>query len=122
MIEDAELLRRYAAEKSGGAFAEFVARHIDFVYAAALRQSRGNVALAQDVTQLVFTDAAQKAALLARHKVIAGWLHTATRVATAKAIRSEMRRHSREQIAYAMNEIHPTPMAAIEWDQLKPVL
>ena len=95
--EDAELLRRYAEENSDAAFAELVRRHIDFVYAAALRQARGNAPLAQDVAQVVFTDLARKAATLARHEVVVGWLHTATRFAVAKAIRSESRRTAREQ-------------------------
>lgn len=97
MIDDAELLNRYARFGAQDALAEFVRRHIDFVYAAALRQANGDAALARDVTQLVFTDATRKAAALAQHRVLIGWLHTATRFATAKAIRTENRRRSREQ-------------------------
>ena len=105
MTDDAALLRRYAEEKSEEAFAALVRRHIDFVHAAALRQARGNAPLAQDVTQAVFTDLARKAATLARHEVVVGWLHTATRYAAAKAIRAESRRHVREREAHAMNEV-----------------
>jgi len=43
MVADTELLRRYAESSSEHAFAELVSRHIDFVYAAALRRGR-NVA------------------------------------------------------------------------------
>ena len=121
-IDDAELLRRYAEEKSEDAFAALVRRHIDFVYAAALRQARGNAALAQDVTQTVFTDLARKAAALARHEVVVGWLHTATRFAATKAIRTESRRYAREQEAYAMNEVLHESGAPVEWERLHTVL
>lgn len=122
MTDDAELLRRYAEEKSEDAFAELVRRHIDFVYAAALRQARGNAPLAQDVAQVVFTDLARKAATLARHEVVVGWLHTATRFAVAKAIRSESRRTAREQEGYAMNEALGESDAPVDWARLHPVL
>ena len=122
MLEDAELLRRYAEEKSDEAFAELVRRHIDFVYAAALRQARGNAPLAQDVAQIVFTDLARKAASLARHEVVVGWLHTATRFAVAKAIRSESRRAVRDHEAYSMNELLHESDAPVDWERLHPVL
>ena len=38
MSEDAELLRRYADEKSEAAFAELVRRHLPLVYSVAFRQ------------------------------------------------------------------------------------
>ena len=69
MMEDAELLRRYAAEKSEEAFAELVRRHLDLVYSTALRQLAGDTHLAQDVAQGVFTALARKAATLT------GWLY-----------------------------------------------
>src|ERR1041385_5282487 len=101
MSDDAELLRRYAREADERAFAEFVRRHIDFVYGAALRQAGGDAALAADVVQLVFSDAARKAPALAGHAWLIGWLHTATRFAVAKAIRGDARRRAREHEATA---------------------
>ena len=41
MIEDAELLRRYAGERSEAAFAELVRRRVDLVYSVARRQCGG---------------------------------------------------------------------------------
>ena len=74
MIDDATLLRRYAENRSESDFAELVRRHLNLVYSAALRQVNGDTHLAQDATQLVFTELARKAAQLAGHRVLAGWL------------------------------------------------
>ena len=121
-MEDGELLRRYAGEKSEEAFAELVGRHIDFVHAAALRLARGNGPLAQDVTQAVFTDLARKAGTLARHEVVVGWLHTATRFAVAKAIRTESRWQAREREALALNDSPHDSDGPVDWERLHPVL
>ena len=75
MTPDGQLLRDYAREKSEEAFGELVARHIDLVYAAALRVVNGDAALAQDVTQTVFIDLARKAQSLPEDVVLPGWLH-----------------------------------------------
>jgi len=122
MQDDSELLRCYAEEKSEAAFTELVRRHINFVYASALRQAWGNTSLAEDVTQAVFTDLAHKAAALVRHRALVGWLHTATRFSTSKAMRAESRRHAREQEAHAMKErLHESETPA-DWERLRPVL
>jgi hypothetical protein len=63
---DIELLRRYVFERSEAAFADLVRQHIALVYSAVLRQTNGDAPLAQDVTQVVFTDLARKAARLTR--------------------------------------------------------
>ena len=85
---DIELLRRYVFERSEAAFAELVQQYVALVYSAALRQTNGDVHLAEDVTQEVFTDLARKAARLTRHTSLAGWLYTSTRYAAAT-----LRRH-----------------------------
>ena len=63
--EDAELLRRYAFERSEAACAELVRRHLAPVYGFALRRVGGDAHLAEDVVQVVFTTLARKAAALA---------------------------------------------------------
>ncbi len=120
MLDDATLLRRYAENRSEGDFAELVRRHLNLVYSAALRQVNGDTHLAQDVSQLVFTDLARKAATLAGHRVLAGWLFTSTRFAAAKLVRGEHRRRTREQEAPLMQEQDPT--AALDWERVRPVL
>ena len=132
--DDADLLRRYAADRDEAAFAELVRRHLDLVHSAALRQLNGDAHLAQDATQLVFVDLARKAAALARHRVLAGWLFTSTRFAAAKLVRTERRRVARETHAHTMlsadadsNRHGNTPSAAgldahADWDRVRPVL
>jgi RNA polymerase sigma factor (sigma-70 family) len=120
MMDDATLLRRYAEVRSESDFAELVRRHLNLVYSAALRQVNGDTHLAQDVTQLVFTDLARKAPQLANHRVLAGWLFISTRFAATKLVRGEQRRRSREQEAELMQESDPT--AALDWDRVRPVL
>jgi RNA polymerase sigma factor (sigma-70 family) len=123
MNEDAELLRRYAEEGANDAFAELVQRHVDLVYSAALRQLNGDAHLAADATQLVFTDLARKAPTLVRHRVLAGWLFTSTRYATAKLVRGERRRHAREREAQLMHETsHDDSTVQLDWQRVRPVL
>ncbi|MDB6094635.1 MAG: polymerase, sigma-24 subunit, subfamily [Verrucomicrobia bacterium] len=122
MSEDSELLRRYAHERSEAAFAELVRRHVNLVYSAALRQANGDAHLAQDATQIVFTDLARKAGSLAGRAVLAGWLFTSTRFAVSKLVRGERRRQAREQEAQLMNETHDDPAAKLDWAQVRSVL
>src|SRR5687768_11646496 len=104
MIEDTLLLRRYAEDHAEDAFSELVRRRVDLVYAVALRKVGGNAHLARDVTQRVFSDLARKAAELARHPFLAGWLFTSTHYAATQLVRVERRRRIREAKAQAMNE------------------
>ena len=121
-MTDGELLRSYARDRSESSFEELVRRHIDLVYAAALRQVNGDTHQAGDVTQSVFTDPARKAAKLAGHPSLAGWLYTSTRFLAANARRAELRRHVREQEAHAMNAILQSHDPEPDWTQVRPLL
>ena len=109
MLADNELLRRYCADRSESAFAELVERHADLVYSTALHHLNGNPDLARDVTQVVFTDLALKAASLRPSVSLAGWFYTSARFAAAKLVRSEQRRQAREQKALAMDKLDSGP-------------
>jgi RNA polymerase sigma factor (sigma-70 family) len=122
MTPDSELLRRYAESASEDAFAELVQRHIGLVYSAALRQLNGDVPLAQDVTQSVFTDLARKAASLSKRQVLTGWLYTSTHFAATKAIRTERRRQTHELEAHSMHELLQSSATEPDWSRLQPLL
>ena len=122
MIEDTELLRRYAEEKSEDAFAELVRRHVNFVYACAVRRVGGNAQLAEDVTQQVFAVLARDAGKVARRDVVSGWLYVTARNVAVQVVRSERRRAVREQEAHTMNELTATAAQDAEWARLRPVI
>ena len=122
MSEDAQLLRRYATDRSEAALAELIRRHVDLVYSAALRQVNGDAHGAQDVTQLVFSELARQAKPLSCHPALTGWLYTTTRQMACHAIRSAQRRIAREQMAHTMNELLRQPAAEPDWEHLRPVL
>ncbi len=117
---DQQLLRDYAGHRSEAAFAELVRRHVDFVYSAALRMVR-DAHLAEDVTQGVFVALAQNARQLTHHPVLSGWLHRTTQNLAANAVRTNVRRQTREQEAVVMNELlSAEPDAA--WENIAPHL
>jgi RNA polymerase sigma factor (sigma-70 family) len=120
LLDDQQLLRRYVTEGSEAAFGELVARHVDLVYSTALRRADGDAHLAQDVAQLVFTDLARKARSLPKGVVLPGWLHRASRYATAQLLRTERRRRAREQEAVVMNTLNSE--AAPDWGRIHPLL
>ncbi len=111
MIDDAELLRSYAKDRSQAAFTTLVQRHANLVYSVALRQVGGDVHLAQDVMQKVFADLARKASSLSQRAVIAGWLYRGTKFAAADLVRAERRRRQREEETGIMQDHreHPVP-------------
>lgn len=122
MIEDAELLRRYARDRSEAAFAELAKRRLDLVYSVALRQVGGDMHLAQDVTQRVFADLARKARELADRTVLSGWLYRSAQFAAADVVRSERRRREREQETQTMHETSSDRAGEADWEKFRPVL
>jgi RNA polymerase sigma factor (sigma-70 family) len=121
MKSDGEILRQYVEKHSSDAFADLVHRHVNLVYSAALRQVNGDAHLAQDVTQSVFVDLANKAVSLRNRVSITGWLYTSAHYAAAKAVRSESRRRAREQEANRMQELINSD-AEVDWEAVGPVL
>ena len=74
--DDIELLGRFVEERSEADFAALVQRQINFVYSAALRQTR-NPHAAEEVTQAVFVVLARKAGSLLQLGTLTGWLYQA---------------------------------------------
>jgi RNA polymerase sigma factor (sigma-70 family) len=119
MIEDTVLLREYTANRTEEAFAQLVRRHLNLVYAAAMRRTGGDPHRSQEIVQLVFNELARRAEKVARHPTLAGWLHAATRNAAINAARADRRRRFYEKEASLMNEILSFPPLDAEWDRLR---
>jgi RNA polymerase sigma factor (sigma-70 family) len=117
---DQQLLQDYAARHSEAAFAELVRRHIDLVYSAARRMVCDSHQ-AEDVTQAVFVALAQNARQLTHHPVLSGWLHRTTQNLASNAVRTNVRRQTREQEAAAMNELLSAGSDA-SWEHIAPHL
>ena len=126
-VNDMDLVREFARHNSEAAFTELVRRHINLVYSVA-RRCTGNDGDAHDVTQAVFIILARKAAGLREKTLLTGWLYETTRFAAARLLRTNTRRHAREQEAYMQSTLNgggdassPTTLEEI-WQQLAPHL
>lgn len=122
MPTDAELLQRYAGKKDERAFAELVQRHLNLVYATALRTTGGRRHVAEEVVQKVFTDVARKSAALCHHPVLTGWLYRSTRYVAMEANRTEFRRQKLNQSYAAMSDNTDPAEHSADWEQLRPVI
>jgi RNA polymerase sigma factor (sigma-70 family) len=98
MQQDYQLVADYASDRSETAFRSLVARHVDMVYATALRHI-GDRALAEEITQNVFVALARKAPGLGRMRTIAGWLHSTAILESKARLRAELRRRRPEEAA-----------------------
>jgi RNA polymerase sigma factor (sigma-70 family) len=122
MLDDAALLIRFSQDRSNEAFAELVRRYLNFVYSTALRQVAGDTHLAEDISQLVFSDLARKAKAVSDCPVLARWLYTCTHHAAANAVRTEQRRRSRERLAQTVKDFCDEPARDAEWARIRPWL
>lgn len=123
MKEDTELLRDYVRNGAEEAFAELVRRRLGLVYRVALRKVNGDIPLAEEIAQGVFTDLARKAAALSQRETLAGWLFTSAHFAATKAVRTAERRRHREQKAQIMmHELSSETVDVTDWESLRPML
>ncbi len=122
MSTDAELLQRYMAGRDERAFAELVQRYLGLVYAAALRRANGRTHLAEEIAQKVFSDLARKAATLAGHPALTGWLYRTTRYVAIDAIRAEQRREKLTDSLRAMPDHFTSADPSVDWEKLRPVI
>jgi RNA polymerase sigma factor (sigma-70 family) len=111
MTDSQTLLAECATSGSESAFRELVARYVGLVYSTALRLVNGDSHLAEDVTQTVFTDLADKARSLSSRVMLGGWLHQRAFNVAAPMMRAARRRQSREREAVQMNATQDHPAA-----------
>ena len=119
-MDDMALLREYAARNSETAFETLVARRVNFVYSAALRQVR-DPRMAEEITQAVFIILAQKAGRITSQTNLAGWLFKTTRFVAIAEIRDAVKRREREREAHMQSEIQPTAPDPL-WERMSPLL
>jgi RNA polymerase sigma factor (sigma-70 family) len=90
------------------------------VYGTALRLSGGNAAEAEDVSQMVFADLARKAPALKEGASVGAWLHRHTCFLMKNAIRSEVRRRTRETAAAEMHTHDAdAPASGEQWEEIE---
>jgi RNA polymerase sigma factor (sigma-70 family) len=117
-LDDMTLVREFATRQSEAAFETLVARHLNLVYSAALRQV-GNTHLAEEVTQAVFILLARKAGSLRDGNYLIGWLFKTTRYAALTQRRTSARRLRYETEAYMETLETPDKVA---WLHIAPLL
>ncbi len=118
-VTDADALARYTQTADAAAFAELVARHLDFVYAAAVRQVV-DPGLAEDVTQATFILLTRKAGQIVPEH-LAGWLIRAAHFASRDALKRSRRRRFHEEQAMSLRpEAGMSEAEAALWEELRP--
>ncbi len=105
MTDSQKLLADYVQSGSEAAFNELISRYIGLVYSAAFRVVDSDAQLAEDVTQIVFTDLARTARTLPEKVMPGGWLHRHACFVAAHAVREKRRRQSRERQAMEISAL-----------------
>jgi len=118
-MDDRELLREYVEGKSPEAFAQLVQRHVNLVYATALRLVC-EPHTAEDVAQTVFIHLAGKARSIRQGNALPGWLYRVTCGVAKDLLRTDRRRRERESEAVKRAELDAEDQAL--WSTLLPWL
>jgi RNA polymerase sigma factor (sigma-70 family) len=118
-MDDRTLLRQYAEKQCQEAFAILVTRHINLVYSVALRHLR-DPHDAEEIVQAVFLILAKKAPQLRHDHALSSWLFQTTRLTANNFVRSESRRHRRDQEAHMQSVLNES--AGEIWPKIAPVL
>src|SRR6266702_4303903 len=120
-MDDMELVGAYVTQKSEMAFETLVARHIDMVYSAALRQVY-DPHIAEEITQATFTILARKAATLRQGTILSAWLFRTARFAAMAELRATIRRQRHEKEAQIQSMLQSETPTNYDWDQVAPLL
>jgi RNA polymerase sigma factor (sigma-70 family) len=118
---DFEWLQQFARAGNQSAFRELVRRHIDLVFATAMRKV-GDAGGAEEISQNVFGALAKKAWRFAPDDSLPAWLHKTTLLESQSWQRGEMRRRRREQTAAELGTTMKTPDEQPAFHALVPLL
>ncbi len=118
---DYELLRSFARAGDQKALADFIRRHLDLVYATALRKV-GDPGAAEEIAQNVFTILSRKAWRFAPDDSLPAWLHRTTLLESQSWLRGELRRRRREQTAAELGTTMKAPDEQPAFNALVPLL
>jgi RNA polymerase sigma factor (sigma-70 family) len=119
--QDFELLQGFTRHGEQSAFADLVRRHLDLVFATALRKVEDTGA-AQEVAQNVFTKLARKAWQFAPDDSLPAWLHKAALLESKSWLRGELRLRRRERTAAELGTTMNTPQQQPAFQALLPLL
>lgn len=118
---DFEWLQQFARVRNQNAFREIVRRHIDLVFATALRKV-GDAGGAEEISQNVFSILARKAWQFAPDDSLPAWLHKTALLESKSWLRGELRRRRREQTAAELGTTMKTPDEQPAFSPLVPLL
>lgn len=118
---DFELLSGFVRRADEDAFAELVHRHLNLVYATAIRKTEDQGS-AEEIAQNVFASFARKAWQFSRDDSVAAWLYKTTLLEAKEWWRSELRRRRRDQTAVELGTIMKTPDEETAFRALLPLL
>ena len=119
--QDFEWLQRFTRHGEESAFADVVRRHLDMVFATALRKVEDPGA-AQEIAQNVFTVLARKAWQFAPDDSLPAWLHKAALLESKSWLRGELGRRRREETAAELGTTMNTPDNQLAFQALVPLL
>jgi RNA polymerase sigma factor (sigma-70 family) len=115
-MDDASLLKDYVDTGSQEAFGQLVSRHINFVFAAALRNVHDRH-VAEEITQAVFIVLARKASTLRHEAVLSSWLLSTCRYASLGHMKMAARRKRHERRAAEMAKTVWEEEVETQWPQ-----
>lgn len=119
--QDFELLQRFVRHGEQSAFADVVRRHLDLVFATALRKVE-DAGAAQEVAQNVFSALARKAWRFAPDDSLPAWLHKTALLESKSWLRGELRRRRREETAAELGTTMKSPDDQPAFNALVPLL